>query len=632
MIRHGFPQMVERPENPFEPRLGRIRSGGKMGRAKSYLSQVSRSISRAGPSGGRMRYRAKQWVRQTYGRRVIVKASVVRHSVSSVKALREHLRYISRDSAVRSEEQGHLFNEKSGDVEKDVFAENAKTDRHHFRFIVSPEDASEMSDLNPFVRDLVSQMERDLDTPLEWVAAVHDNTEHPHAHIVIRGKRAGGEDLVIPRAYIAHGLRGRAQELVDLELGPQTQLEKDLKMARQVGAEHPTDLDRHLKKLMNETGEINLASSGLQYQATHKARLQTLQRLGLAKRVKGSRWQIAEGFDRTLKEIAERKDIIKQIHRSIGDIQGRSVQAESEITTPVTGAVLRKGMRGQGHDQPYMVLDTMDGRAMLVRGPGDDQFNDIRAGMVVSVSPADAKPKPSDKTIHQIASTNSGAYSEDLHRAADPRASKSFVQAHIRRLEALRRKGIVERQSDGRWSIPENYLDRVRDHQIKHRQPQTKIESWVSLEEQIDAPGLTWLDEGVHLRADHRGFGADVHAAKLKRTQHLVQAGVLTNVDAKLTPEIFEALKRQGMDHTGQELAAKLGKSYEPLPKSGQIEGTYSQSVIRPNGKFAVIERGKTFTLAPWRKAMDRARGMEISGTISSRSISWTFGKGRGGR
>ena len=591
MIRHGFPHMVERPENPFEPRLGRIRSGGKMGRAKSYLSQVSR----AGPSGGAMRYGPKRRARRTYGRRVIVKASVVRHSTSSARALREHLRYISRDSAVRSEEQGHLFNDNSGDVEKDLFAENAKTDRHHFRFIVSPEDATEMADLNPFVRDLVSQMERDLDTKLEWVAAVHDNTGHPHAHIVIRGKRAGGEDLVIPRSYIAHELRGRAQELVDLELGPQTQLEKDLKMARQVGAEHPTDLDRHLKKLMNETGEINLASSALQYQATHKARLQTLQRLGLAKRIKGSRWQIADGFDRTLKEIAERKDIIKQIHRSLGEVQDRSVQAETELNTAITGAVLRKGMRGQGHDQPYMVLDTMDGRAMLVRGPGDAQFEDIRAGMIVSVSLPDAKPKPSDKTIVQIASANSGVYSEDLHRAADPRASKSFVQAHIRRLEALRKKGLAQRKSGGRWSIPENYLDRVREHQIKRGEPETKIESWVSLEKQIDAPGLTWLDEGVDLSAQHRGFGAEVRAAKLRRMQHLVNEGIVPDVEAKLTPKMLKALKRQGMDHAGQELAAKLGKSYEPLPKSGHIEGTYSQSVIRPNGKFAVIERGKDF-------------------------------------
>ena len=561
-----------------------------------------------------------------------MKASVVRHSTSSVRALREHLRYISRDSAVRSEEQGRLFNDNSENVEKDIFAENAKTDRHHFRFIVSPEDASEMSDLNPFVRDLVSQMERDLDTQLEWVAAVHDNTEHPHAHIVVRGKRADGEDLVIPRAYIAHGLRGRAQELVDLELGPQTQLEKDLKMARQVGAEHPIDLDRHLKKMMSENGEINLASSAQQYQATHKARLQTLQRLGLAKRVKGSRWQIADGFDRTLKDIAERKDIIKQIHRSIGDVRDRSVQAETEITTAMTGAVLRKGMRGQGHDEPYMVLDTMDGRAMLVRGPGDEQSKDIRPGMIVSVTPADAKPKLSDKTINQIAAANSGFYSEDLHRAADPRASKSFIQAHTRRLEALRRKGIAQRQSDGRWSIPENYLSRIREDQIKHGQPQTKIESWVSIEKQIDAPGLTWLDEGMLLRADHRGFGADVRAAKLRRMQHLVNEGILPDAEAKLTPKMLETLKRQGLDHAGRELAAKLGKSYEPLPSSGRIEGTYSQYVIRTNGKFAVIEREKTFTLAPWRKAMDRARGMEISGTISSRSISWTFGKGRGGR
>ena len=34
---------------------------------------------------------------------------------------------------------------------------------------------------------LVKQAERDLGTPLEWVAVTHFNTEHPHVHLVVRG-------------------------------------------------------------------------------------------------------------------------------------------------------------------------------------------------------------------------------------------------------------------------------------------------------------------------------------------------------------------------------------------------------------------------------------------------------------
>jgi type IV secretory pathway VirD2 relaxase len=45
-----------------------------------------------------------------------------------------------------------------------AFARRSHDDRHHFRFIVAPEDAAEMTDLKAFTRDVVTQMERDLGT------------------------------------------------------------------------------------------------------------------------------------------------------------------------------------------------------------------------------------------------------------------------------------------------------------------------------------------------------------------------------------------------------------------------------------------------------------------------------------
>src|SRR5205085_4783841 len=44
------------------------------------------------------------------------------------------------------------------------------------------DDAPDMADLRSFTRDLVTQMEKDLDTRLDWVAVDHWNTEHPHVH------------------------------------------------------------------------------------------------------------------------------------------------------------------------------------------------------------------------------------------------------------------------------------------------------------------------------------------------------------------------------------------------------------------------------------------------------------------
>lgn len=67
--------------------------------------------------------------------------------------------------------------------------------------------------------------ERDLGTRLEWVAVDHWDTDNPHSHVVVRGKDEKGENLVIGREYISHGMRTRASEIATEWLGPRTNLE-----------------------------------------------------------------------------------------------------------------------------------------------------------------------------------------------------------------------------------------------------------------------------------------------------------------------------------------------------------------------------------------------------------------------
>lgn len=50
------------------------------------------------------------------------------------------------------------------------------------------EDGDQYSDLKPFVHKLMTQMEEDLGSKLDWVAIDHFNTGHPHSHIMLRGK------------------------------------------------------------------------------------------------------------------------------------------------------------------------------------------------------------------------------------------------------------------------------------------------------------------------------------------------------------------------------------------------------------------------------------------------------------
>src|SRR5712675_3061337 len=214
-------------DDEFNVRLGRIRNRG---RGESFVNQVLRAARKAGHDGSMAgNRRSPRYGHSTFGRgrtafgrsrlfaghrRVVVKARVVRHTgrASPSAPLSAHMAYLERDGVTRDGEKAHMFSATEDRSDAAAFARRSHDDRHHFRFIVAPEDAAEMTDLKAFTRDLVSQMERDLGTRLDWVAVDHWNTDNPHVHVLIRGKAEDGQDLVISRAYISRGFRDRAAE------------------------------------------------------------------------------------------------------------------------------------------------------------------------------------------------------------------------------------------------------------------------------------------------------------------------------------------------------------------------------------------------------------------------------------
>ena len=117
-----------------------------------------------------------------------------------------------------------------------------------WKIIISPE-FGERLDLERLTRDMVKQAERDLGTPLEWVAVTHFNTEHPHVHLVVRGRRSDGAPLTLPRAYVQHGLRQAAGAACTLQLGPRTELDAIAAEEREVNERRYTSLDRTIERL-----------------------------------------------------------------------------------------------------------------------------------------------------------------------------------------------------------------------------------------------------------------------------------------------------------------------------------------------------------------------------------------------
>jgi type IV secretory pathway VirD2 relaxase len=629
-------------DQPFEVRLGRMRSPSGSAKVQGFFRQVQRSAQRVSLN--------KRGYRQTRGqmsaqfhRRVLIKVNVQPMARHGRAAQASHLNYIQRDSAARDGEEGRLFDAASHDADAQVFEESGRGDRHQFRIIVSPEDGNELSDLKAYTRDLVSAMEHDLETKLDWVAADHYDTGQPHVHLVIRGKRDNSQDLVIPKRYIAHGIRGRAQELVELELGPMLEIDGRRRSAQMVQQERFTDLDRQLER-NNDDGIIHFSDvqkSSKPWRAQLlKKRLKTLEGFGLARSNGKGQWRIDPEAEQTLKRMGARGDMVKAMHQALRQTRGRQVIDGASVFDPtqenaraVIGQIITIGVADDVHDRGYLIVDGVDGKATYIDIGPTDRLAMFKVGHIVEAHPPASEARKADITIDDIAQNNVGRYSAALHMEGDPKSRPAFVEAHVRRLEAMRRAGHATRHSDGTWSVPPDYLVRAgryeRDAALK-RPVQIETVSRLTLKQMVTANGETWLDsaslpQGLAMR----GFATEVQTALNRRRAILVKLGFLKTPQSQMTDGVRRSLLRSDLNDAATALVAELEKPYRSSPMSGAIKGHYLKSIDRPSGRFAVIERGRDFTLVPWRDVMDRRLGQSISGHIHRGKISWTVTRGR---
>ncbi|WP_179783993.1 relaxase/mobilization nuclease domain-containing protein [Rhizobium sp. AN5] len=89
---------------------------------------------------------------------------------ATARSVDAHLCYLERDGVTKDGAKGRVYSAFEDEADGKAFVERGRDDRHQFRFIVAPEDAADMADMRSFTRDLMKQMESDLDTRLDWVA------------------------------------------------------------------------------------------------------------------------------------------------------------------------------------------------------------------------------------------------------------------------------------------------------------------------------------------------------------------------------------------------------------------------------------------------------------------------------
>ena len=572
-------------DDDFRVRPGRIRSS----RAQRALPFVAQALAAAQKAGGRVSrsgkitsgrgpHFARGRVASIRANRLItsrtrfctIKALVVRNK-GQRGPLARHLNYLRRDGVTRDGARAKMFGAETDDANVKEFTERCKDDRHHFRFIVSPEDAGDMEDLKRFTRELMTQMEKDLGTKLEWVAVDHWNTDNPHAHVIVRGRADDGRDLVIDRDYIKSGMRDRGQDLITQELGPRTDLDISRALNRQVEAERWTQLDRQLVRDANEQGVIDVAPSPDRqpdaYLTQKVGRLRHLEHLGLTEAIGPGQWVMAKDAEPTLRELGQRSDIIKRMHRAL-DEQGIARGAADYVLageahgSPVIGRLVERGLDNELVGTAYAVVDGVDGRTHHIKLPDIESAGDSAPGSIVEL--------------------------------------RSFEDAKGNRRVALATRSdlSIEAQTTANGAT---WLDR----QLVARDP-------------VDLGG---------------GFGLEVKRAMEARAGHLVQEGMARREGERIlfNRNLIGTLRQRELDALGDRLAAETGAPFQKSADGEFVAGTYSRRFALASGRFAMIDDGLGFKLVPWTPSIEKHIGQHISGVArADGGVDWSFGRKRG--
>ena len=587
-------------------------------------------------------------------RRVVIKARIVTLKRGG-QAAGAHLRYLVRDGVSRDGQGARLYGPDADAMDANAFTERGAGDRHQFRFIVAPEDGAELSDLRAFTRELMGQMQSDLGTRLDWVAVDHFNTGHPHSHVVIRGKDDRGGDLIIAQDYITAGVRHRAEHLATLELGQQSELEISRKLTAEISAERLTLIDRAMIADLDASRALGLRPAKDQVRAEadttlRLGRLKSLERMGLAQQVKPGVWTLSKDIEPTLQALGERGDIIKAMSRALGRRgQSRSpevmvIDAGGEASAPKIGRVIDKRLVDELDDRMGLIVDGVDGRVRHVEVDGYSAA-EIPIGAVVETG-VRSTTRPADRTIAGLA--EAGVYRPSDHQQRlengelklPPGANASdLVEAHVRRLESLRRAGVVDRLTDDAWRIPEDFATRAEAFDAAQgRRAQVRLLSVFDLERQISSDGATWLDRQLVAKrlpqASPRGFGGEVHRALAGRQEELVRQGHADRTpsgDWRAKPDLLATLERQELSRAGAELALEKDVPFKLSEAGETVKGKLTGSLRLASGKFAVLEGSFEFSLVPWRPALERYQGQNIAATMEpGGGVAWQLGRNRG--
>ncbi|MBB1603832.1 DUF3363 domain-containing protein [Variovorax sp. UMC13] len=626
------------------------------------------------------------------GRRAVVKANLVRLGPGSGPSVAAHLKYIDREGVTRDGAKTQAYGPETDAADLEAFADRTKDDRHQFRLIVSVEDAGDVEDLRAFTREWMQRMQVDLQTPLEWVAVDHWDTDNPHTHVILRGRVRQGRkevDLVIAPDYLAEGMRGRASEVVTDWLGPRTELEMRQALQRETEQARLTSLDRtflaHAVDGIVDLAAVTAKGEAAQPHGGHplaggsshdaalteefgpatrsgrptmlRRRLEQLAGMGMAKKLDSHRWQLSRDLERVLRAMGERHDIVRTMQKALG-AQRRVLDPDPAPRQSIVGRVADLRAAKGSHALGYLVVDGIDGRAHHITLPLGVDADTIPINGIVRVTahlartgppaakgaqdraaPLEAQP-PSRKILREDrdllnrmppivgSATALRSVLSDLNRLTLPSSVRCSPDPDRQPARTARNTDEVSQRASPLEPTATSAT-------ATPSAPHVEVLARSDLAQQVGSLGPTWLDHTLLQGSAPlavTGFGGQVREALEQRVQALECAGLAARQGQRITlaRDLIKSLEQREWKVAVERLEQAMKRPYR-TPREGETaRGIYRTSIQLSAGRFAVLDDGTGFSLVPWRPTLERSLGQQVAAQTRGRTAHWEFGRQRG--
>jgi hypothetical protein len=470
-------EIKEKAERSSRLRPGRVRQTNTSpprvtGTARNLL-RLTRLVSRSAPASGKpsqsFSRSSVSLKSSSFQRRAIVNVRYA--SARTPGGWKAHGTYIERESAkgdrLPTEKQTGVAidsqapgSDRLGLAQEHSLGPLAESwqragDKRIFKVIISPEDPN--VDFQRTASEMVARIEQYTGAPIEWGGVVHRNTDHPHAHIIVRGRLRSGEPLQLPPNLIRRGLREAVQSSLTRQLGPRTIADIEHQKQIELTANRVTSLDRRLagRAIPHEADPI-YKDAGAAASTAEVARLRHLKELGLSKPYAGGRWLIRSDFVTQLQQMKDIQDRARTLFRSGVAISDPHAPMEySSFSKKLIGRVLLNS-EDERTGALQTIFESTEGKIEIIRHDATLRAawarGDLEPGNVV--------------TIDSLRSDPDRLYASTTGKDKDLLRDGKALDSIVRRMRAM---NLSVGESDKGWmgefnkTLRSRMMDRTRD-------------------------------------------------------------------------------------------------------------------------------------------------------------------------